>query len=63
MFAIKHVSGQMVPKDTSSVLPPTLVSCLFAVEFVVDQVVDLVLFADLLDDAPKTPCEVNENKE
>ena len=54
----------MAPKDTSSVLPPTLVSCIFAVKLVEYGIAVLVvLFADLLDDAPKTPCEVNENKE
>ena len=61
---IKSLRLQMAPNETSSVLAPTLVSCIFAVELVqYGFAVLVVLFADLLDDAPKTPCEVNENKE
>ena len=53
-----------MPKILYDVLAPTLVSCLFAVELVqYGFAVLVVLFADLLDDAPKTPCEVDENKE
>ena len=53
-----------MPPKTASFIPTTLVSCIFAVELEEDGIAVLVvLFADLLDDAPKTPCEVNENKE
>ena len=54
----------MPPNRFEMSLPTTLVSCIFAVELVEDGIAVLVvLFADLLDDAPKTPCEANENKE
>ena len=64
MFSIKTLRLQMPPKRSAMSLPTTLVSCIFAVELVEDGIAVLVvLFADLLDDAPKTPCDVNENKE
>ena len=54
----------MTPKTLCAVLAPTLASCIFAVELVqYGFAVLVVLFADLLDDAPKTPCEVDENEE
>ena len=61
---IKPRVGLIPPHRASSVLPRGQVGGIFAGEPIPDAfVVDQDLFADLLDDAPKTPCEVEENKE
>ena len=54
----------MPPNGVASVLPRGQVGGIFAVEPIPDAfVVDQDLFADLPEDAPKTPWEVDENKE